>query len=53
MAWLCMAVSGTSLLELIDDVTADGNSRMMSEMYSAIVSVQIEPNAAKYLWPSA
>lgn len=53
MAWLCMLVSGTSLLELIDDVTADGNSRVMSEMYSAIVSVQIEPNAAKSLWPSA
>lgn len=52
MAWLRMVVSGTGLLELIDEVTADGKSRMMSEMYSAIVSVQIEPNAAKSLWPS-
>ncbi len=49
MAWACMASSGTGLLVFIDDVTEDRSSRINSEVYKAILSAQIQPNAAKLI----
>lgn len=48
-ACACMAANGTGSRVFIDDVTADRNSRMYSEVYRAILSVQIQPNAAKLI----
>ncbi|TKS81341.1 Transposable element [Collichthys lucidus] len=49
MAWACMAANGTGSLLLIDDVTADKSSRMNSEVFRAIVSVHIQPNASELI----
>ena len=49
MAWACMAASGTGSLIFIDDVTADKSSRMNSEVFRAILSAHIQPNASKLI----
>lgn len=46
MAWACMVSSGTGLL---DDVTADRNSRRNCELYRDILSAHIHSNAAKQI----
>ncbi len=63
MAWACMAASGTGYLVFIDDVTADKSSRMNSEVFRAILSAHIQPNASELIgralhsadgqWPKA
>ncbi len=50
MAWACMAASGTGSLVFIDDVTADKSSRMNSEVFRAILSAHIQPNAFRTHW---
>ena len=47
MAWACMAANGTGSLVFIDDVTAGRSSKMNSEVYRAILSAQLQPNATK------
>lgn len=48
MAWACMAVTGTTPIVFIDDVTADRRSiRVNYKVYRAMLSAQISPNAAK------
>ena len=47
MAWACMAANGTGSLVFIDDVTADKSSRMNSEVFRAILSAHIQPNASE------
>ncbi len=49
MAWACMAASGTGSLVFIDDVTADKSSRMNSEVFRAILSAHIQPNASELI----
>ncbi len=49
MAWACMAASGTGSLVVIDDVTADKSSRMNSEVFRAILSAHIQPNASELI----
>ncbi len=49
MAWACMAASGTGSLVFIDDVTADKSSRMNSEVFRAISSAHIQPNASELI----
>ncbi len=49
MAWACMAASGTGSLVFIDDVTADKSSRMNSEVFRAILSAHILPNASELI----
>ena len=49
MAWACMAANGTGSLVFIDDVTADKSSRMNSEVFRAILSAQIQPNASELI----
>jgi len=44
-----MTANGTRSLVFIDDLTADQSSRMNSELYRAILSAQIQPNAAKLI----
>ena len=41
MMWACMADNGTGSLVFIDDVTANKNSRMNSEVFRAILSAHI------------
>ena len=48
-AWACMAASGTGSLVFIDDVTADKSSRMNSEVFQAILSAHIQPNASELI----
>uniref|UniRef100_A0A8C5P8K5 Transposase n=1 Tax=Leptobrachium leishanense TaxID=445787 RepID=A0A8C5P8K5_9ANUR len=48
MAWACMAANGTGSLVFIDDVT-DKSSRMNSEVFRAILSAHIQPNAAELI----
>jgi len=45
----CMAANGTGSLVFIDDVTADRSSRMSFEVFRALLSAQIQPNAAKLI----
>lgn len=47
MSWACMAANGTGAVVFIDDVTVDRSSRTISEVYRAVLSAQIQPNAAK------
>ena len=47
MAWPCMAANGTGSLVFIDDVAADRSSRMNSEVFWAILSAHIKPNASE------
>ena len=49
MAWACMAANGTGSLVFIDDVTAVRSSKMNSEVYRAILSSHIQPNATKLI----
>ena len=49
MAWACMAANGTGSLVFIDDVTADKSSRMNSEVFWAILSAPIQPNASELI----
>ena len=49
MVWACMAANGTGSVVFIDDVTADKSSRMNSEVFRAILSAQIQPNASKLI----
>ncbi len=49
VAWACMAASGTGSLVFIDDVTADKSSRMNSEVFRAILSAHIQPNASELI----
>lgn len=49
MAWACMAANGTGSLVFIDDVTADKSSRMNSEVFRAILSAHIQPNASELI----
>uniref|UniRef100_A0A8C5LQH4 Tc1-like transposase DDE domain-containing protein n=1 Tax=Leptobrachium leishanense TaxID=445787 RepID=A0A8C5LQH4_9ANUR len=49
MVWACMAANGTGSLVFIDDVTADKSSRMNSEVFRAILSAHIQPNAAELI----
>ncbi len=44
-----MASSGTGLIVFSDDVTEDRSSQKNSEVYRDILSVQIQPNAAKLI----
>uniref|UniRef100_A0A8C5MJ28 Transposase n=1 Tax=Leptobrachium leishanense TaxID=445787 RepID=A0A8C5MJ28_9ANUR len=48
MASACMAANGTGSLVFID-VTADKSSRMNSEVFRAILSAHIQPNAAELI----
>ena len=49
MAWACMAASGMGSLVFIDDVTADRNRTIHSEVWINILSDQIKPNASKLI----
>ncbi len=49
VAWACMAASGTGSLVFIDDVTTDKSSRMNSEVFRAILSAHIQPNASELI----
>ena len=49
MAWACLAANGTGSLGFIDNVTVDRSSRMNSEVYRAVLSAQIQSNAAKLI----
>ncbi len=49
MAWACMPASGTGSLVFIDDVTADKSSRMNSEVFRAILSAHVQPNASELI----
>ena len=49
VSWTCVAANGTGSLVIIDDVTAGRNNRMNSEVYRALLSTQIQPNAAKLI----
>ncbi len=44
MGWACIA-NGTSSPRFIDGVTADNSSGMNSELFKAILSAHIQPNA--------
>uniref|UniRef100_A0A8C5M9G9 Transposase n=1 Tax=Leptobrachium leishanense TaxID=445787 RepID=A0A8C5M9G9_9ANUR len=48
MAWAFMAANGTGSLVFID-VTADKSSRMNSEVFQAILSTHIQPNAVELI----
>ena len=43
------AANGTGSLVFIDDVTADKSSRMNSEVFRAILSDHIQPNASELI----
>lgn len=43
----CRGVSGSGPLVLIDDVPADWSSRNISEVYSAVLSAQMQAYTAK------
>ncbi len=49
VAWACVAASGTGSLVFIDDVTTDKSSRMNSEVFQAILSAHIQPNASELI----
>ena len=49
MVWACMAANGTGSLVFIDEVTADKSSRMNSEVFRAILSAHIQPNASELI----
>ena len=49
MAWACMAANGTGSLVFIDDVTANKSNRMNSEVFRAISSAHIQPNALELI----
>ena len=49
MAWSYMVANGTGSLMFIDNVTADRSSRMISEVYRALLSARIQPEAAKLI----
>ena len=47
MAWACMAAEGTGSLIFIDDITADGSSKINSEVDRHILSAQLQANVSK------
>ena len=47
MAWPCIAANGTGSLVFIDNVIADKSSGMNSEVFQAILSAHIQPNASE------
>ena len=47
MTWACMAANGPGSTVFTDDVTVDRSSRMNFEVYMALLSDQIQPNAIK------
>ena len=47
IAWACMAAEDTGSLIFIDDITADGSSKIHSEVYRHIISAQGQANASK------
>lgn len=49
LAWACMAANVTGSLLVIDNVTANRSSRRSSDVYAAILSAQVQPNAAKLM----
>ena len=49
MVWACIAANGTGSLVFIDDMTADKSSRMKSEVFRAILSAHIQPNASELI----
>uniref|UniRef100_A0AAX7V033 Transposase Tc1-like domain-containing protein n=1 Tax=Astatotilapia calliptera TaxID=8154 RepID=A0AAX7V033_ASTCA len=49
MAWACMAASRTGSFVFIDDVTVDKSSTMNSEVFQAIKSAHIQPNASELI----
>lgn len=49
MVWACMAANGTGSLVFTDDVTADKSSTMNSEVFRAILSAHIQPNASELI----
>ena len=44
-----MAANGTGSLVFIDDVTANKSNRMNSEVFRAILSAHIQPNALELI----
>ena len=51
MVWTCMNTPEMGSLVFIDDVTAGSSSRVNSEVYSNILSAQVQQNASKTgLW---
>lgn len=46
---MCAVVSGTRSLVFVDDVNTDGSSRMNLEVYRALLSADIQPNAEKLI----
>lgn len=44
--WAHVAACGTTVVPFIGDVTADKPSRMNSEVYQALLSAHIQPNAS-------
>lgn len=46
---IAMAAHGIGSLVFIDDVTADKSIRMNSEVFKAILSAHIPPNAAELI----
>ncbi len=49
MAWACMAVSGTVLLNFNDDLMYDDSSRMNLEGYKTILATNIQENGTRLI----
>ena len=49
VVWACMTAGGNWSLAFIDNVTVGRSSRMNSEVYRAMLSPQIKPNAAELI----
>lgn len=49
MLWACMVASATGPLVFVYDVSADSSSRLDCDVARAILSVQIQPNAAELM----
>ncbi len=49
MAWACMTVSGTGLLNFTDDLMYDDSSRMNLEGYKNILPTNIQENATRFI----
>lgn len=45
----CLSATETGPLVIIDDVSADRNNRMNSEVYRAMFSALIQPNSAELI----
>ncbi len=49
MAWACMTVSGTDLLNFTDDLLYDDSSRMNLEGYKTVLPINIQENATRLI----